>query len=325
MSREDSNVSTNSQRNDELYIRNISGVCLATLAVFALLIFAFPAAVPDWKTVLLQTVTCGYVFIFLPAVVRFASRPAIRMTMVMSVVLLFFEYAFRLAGELQDVFVRGWNDDLLLSIEHALIGTEVSVYMQRFVNPMLTEIMMFGYVAYVPLLPAVGFECYRRGGSKSAYEYLFALSLTFSLCYFGFILFPVASQMYHDPSQYTVPLEGGLFTWCSEWIRQNSHFPGGSLPSPHCAAGTVMLGFLYRHSRKMFRAILPVVLILYVSTVYGRFHYVWDMAAGIALGATLLKYYPILLSFMLQTAMRGQRLLKVPAARGTSNETGGWR
>jgi membrane-associated phospholipid phosphatase len=65
------------------------------------------------------------------------------------------------------------------------------------------------------------------------------------------------------------------------------HLPGGAFPSAHCAASTVLLVTAFRHDRKAGRALAPVVVLIYASTVYGRFHYVVDVVAGIllALGA----------------------------------------
>jgi membrane-associated phospholipid phosphatase len=39
-----------------------------------------------------------------------------------------------------------------------------------------------------------------------------------------------------------------------------------------------------RYVRRWFYILGPVILSLYVSTVYGRYHYVADSVAGIALG-----------------------------------------
>ncbi|MCK7476647.1 MAG: phosphatase PAP2 family protein [Candidatus Moduliflexus flocculans] len=66
-------------------------------------------------------------------------------------------------------------------------------------------------------------------------------------------------------------------------IRANIHTAGGSVPSPHCAVATVMWFMaLQVHPARVSPASRPVILSLYVSTVYGRFHYLSDMVIGIA-------------------------------------------
>jgi membrane-associated phospholipid phosphatase len=77
-------------------------------------------------------------------------------------------------------------------------------------------------------------------------------------------------------------LKGGIFTWFGEWIRHNAHYPGGNFPSPHCAAGTIMLIMLYKYNRKVYFVMLPIIILLYVSTVYGRYHFAMDGVTGIA-------------------------------------------
>ena len=54
------------------------------------------------------------------------------------------------------------------------------------------------------------------------------------------------------------------------------------MPSIHCGAATMMWWCAYRFSRPTFYVLTPIVLSLYVSTVYGRFHYASDVVAGIA-------------------------------------------
>jgi membrane-associated phospholipid phosphatase len=141
--------------------------------------------------------------------------------------------------------------------------------------------MMFAYVFYVPLLPLVAFACYIISGRKAGELYLFNISTVFALCFCGFILLPLKTQLFYMPEAYSIPLEGGIFAQAGEWIRATQHFPGGALPSPHTAASTVMLIFTYRYARKYLYLVLPIVITIYVATVYGRYHYIWDSITGI--------------------------------------------
>ena len=53
-----------------------------------------------------------------------------------------------------------------------------------------------------------------------------------------------------------------------------------------------MLVMLYRYNRSLFYVALPTFLILYVATVYGRYHYAWDGIAGILSAIGVLKFSP---------------------------------
>ena len=90
----------------------------------------------------------------------------------------------------------------------------------------------------------------------------------------------------------TEPLRGGVFASIAEYIRANLHGAGGTIPSPHCAVATVMWFMSYKHTRRGFILLAPIILSLYVSTVYGRFHYVSDMIIGIAVAVLALLAAP---------------------------------
>jgi membrane-associated phospholipid phosphatase len=280
---------------DKALTRGVKVVCFWSMGLFLILTIVFSANVQDWNIVMLKILGAAICFKLAFSFMNIVKNRLLHLILLYGIMLWFFDFFFQIAGELQDTIISGWNDGQLLRVEYAVFGTETSLYLQKFISPIVTEAMMFAYVAYVPLLPLVGYLCFRKGGLYAAHEYLFVLTLAYIGCYIGFIVFPVASQMYFRPELYTVPLEGGLFTWCAEWIRSNAHYPGGSLPSPHCTAATVMLGILYKYNRNAFYVLMPTILILYISTVYGRFHYIWDMTTGISLGIAVLKGYPMVL------------------------------
>ncbi len=178
-----------------------------------------------------------------------------------------------------------WLDDRVLAAEEALFGVQPTVWLQAFVSRPLTEWLMFSYVVYLPLFPIVCLLLRRRKGEVAAVQCLFAMALANFACDLGFVLFPVAGPLPYIGTRYTVPLDGWLFTWIGEALRQHAQFVGGTIPSPHCANATVMWGMAYLHHRPLFRFLTPVVLSLYVSTVYCRYHYVTDAVLGIAVGA----------------------------------------
>ncbi|MGD0498933.1 MAG: phosphatase PAP2 family protein [Bryobacteraceae bacterium] len=266
--------------------------CSAFIAFLLLLTAAFPQRVPGWRHLAVEFAIAFTLYTAVTWRLRRSRQSFGAVALRTAVVIALFAFLFGAIANLQHVLVRGWMDDALLAFERAATGADASVWLQRFAHPALTEIMMFAYVIYVPMLPGVALLCYRAAGARAAYDYLLHLSLVNIACFLGFMLFPVASPMYHQPQLYGAPLNGWVFTWCGEWIRHHAHYAGGSLPSPHCAAASVMLAMLYRYDRKAFRAALPIVLILYLSTVYGRYHYASDAVAGILTAIATLTLAP---------------------------------
>lgn len=256
-------------------------ICSGFTGLLLLLTLAFPERIPGWRPLAVQLGIAFTLYTAVSWVLRRMRESLAAVVLRTAAVVALLSFLFGAIANLQHVLVGGWMDDTLLEFEHAVTGVNSAYWLQRFVGPVVTEIMMFAYVIYVPMLPGVALLCYRAGGARAAYDYLLHLSAVNVLCNIGFILFPVASPLYHNPRLYTVPLKGWLLTWCGEWIRDHAHYAGGSLPSPHCAASSIMLAMLYRYDRRSFWVALPIVLILYVSTVYGRYHYASDAVAGI--------------------------------------------
>jgi membrane-associated phospholipid phosphatase len=154
--------------------------------------------------------------------------------------------------------------------------------------------MFFVYVFYVVIYPVLGAIIFFKRGPEANEDYLFQLGLVNFVCGLGFILFPVASPMNWESirSLLTVPLNAGIFGTIAEWIRANVHQPGGAIPSPHCAVATVMWFMSRKYTRRGALWLAPVMIGLYASTVYGRFHYLSDMVIGIAAGVLVILVAP---------------------------------
>jgi hypothetical protein len=269
-------------------------VILGALLFFGLLIVVFRSRVPAPGRLLLWIAVLSALYIgsiyLLP---RLSNRVLIFFVRTAAVQLLCGQLFF-IAEHLQMIAARGWQDPAVLSLEKAVFGVQPTVWLQRFVSPPLTEWMMFAYVIYLVIYPGLGALIYFRRGEKPLEDYLFVLAVTNVACFLGFIVFPVAGPLYFQPDAYTVPLKGGFFTACGEFIRKNLHVIGGNLPSPHCAIATVMWMMARRYVRAAFYILAPVILSLYVSTFFLRYHYVTDSVLGILTAALVIFASPAL-------------------------------
>jgi hypothetical protein len=268
--------------------------CVGFLVALLLLGIANPSHVQDWPLTERNLLIAALLYCAASAGIRLLPDGLASTWALTTAVTLLLSYLYQAIAGFQHVLIRGWMDGFLVSSENALTGTESTLFLQKFSTPVVTEWMMFAYVIYVPLLPITALLCFRNDGPDGARDFLFNLALTNFACFTGFLFFPVAGPLFYYPEQYTVSLTGGFFTWCGSLLHASVHYPGGSLPSPHCAATTVMLVMLYRHNRKMFYILLPTLVSVYAATVYGRYHYAWDSAAGIATAFAVLKFSPAL-------------------------------
>lgn len=259
-------------------------VILAALALFSLLAVGGRATVDRWPAHVAANLAVAAAVLASAALVAHLRRPIPVLVLRTVTVSLSFAYLFGAVAGLQLILHGRFLDDLVLAFEERLFGVQPTLWMERFVTPSLTEWLMFCYVVYVPLYPLLCGVLHWKRGATAVEEYFFTLGLANVLCDVGFVLFPVASPLYWMPERYRVPLEGWVFTWFGELIRTRTHYAGGSIPSPHAAAATVMWLMAWKHHRPTFWLLSPVILSLYFSTVYGRFHYVTDAALGIATG-----------------------------------------
>ncbi len=265
---------------------------ISLLAVFASFLILVPEKIPASKDLAMKMIILATLSISFISSIRLIKTKQMRALLQTVFVVLFFGYFYGYSSDFQFIVHNKWQDDKIVALDKTLFGGEVSMLAEKIMTPYITEVMMFSYIFYFPLLFIVAFVAYKSTSEKGLGEYLSILSLGIAFCHFGFILFPVASQMYYLPEQYSVILQGGWFTYLGELIRSNAHFPGGSLPSPHCTIGTVMILILRKNNRTVFYIILPFVLLLYASTVCCRYHYIWDCIIGIILGYFLVKAFP---------------------------------
>jgi membrane-associated phospholipid phosphatase len=229
------------------------------------------------------------------AILKRLRRPELRFLVRTGAVQLTFIEIYQTCNYLQLLFFD-WQDGRVLAWEKALFGVQPVVAVQEIYSVPLTEWMLFVYVAYVVIYPMLGAVIYFKHGEAANEDYLFHLSLINLACGIGFILFPVASPMYWQDVRALLktPLSSGPFGAAAEWIRVHIHQPGGSIPSAHAAVATVMWFMARKYTKRGFLWLTPVILSLYVSTVYGRFHYVTDAVAGIAAAGLCLLAAPAL-------------------------------
>ncbi|GAB4173827.1 MAG: phosphatase PAP2 family protein [Calditrichia bacterium] len=180
-------------------------------------------------------------------------------------------------------------DPIILKIEYAIFGQQYpNLLVEKIYNPILNEIMQISYATYWFTIPvSVGILYIRR--KYDELEHLLALTfLTFFLCYIIFILFPVAGPRFYIADLFTKEYVGLLFTPFLRHIVQGAGLKGAAFPSSHVAVAIVILMYLWRIENKIAKAIfLPVVIMLSLATVYGRYHYFLDMMAGLIFGTIL--------------------------------------
>ena len=259
-------------------------VVLGSLLLFAILISVFHDRIPGPWDILARTGFWAVVYVGSIYLLPLLKNRILYFLVRAGAVQIVFYELFLICQRLQLIWVHHWQDEALLGWEKAAFGVQPTVWLQRFISPPLTEWLMFAYVIYVFFYPALAALIYFRRGERPLEDYWLTLALANLACCIGFMLFPIAGPMNHIADAYSVPLTGGFFTAWGEHIRTHIHEIGSNFPSPHCAVATVMWLMTYRYIRTAFYVLAPVVISIYLSTFYLRYHYLSDTVAGILTG-----------------------------------------
>ena len=279
----------------KLQLRATDGLILATLALFSFLAIIFFNRVEGWWMLVLKNITVAAAYILFNHLSEHTTKKFWRFFIRVAAVTLTYAYLFGAVDKLQLILHGHWLDDYVLDMEQYIFSVQPTLWLEDFISKPLTEWMMFSYVIYVPMYPILCGIIYYLRGELAMEDYFFTLGFTNILCDLGFILFPVAGPRPHIGQLYTVPLDGYVWTWLGEAIRHNAHYIGGTIPSPHAAAATIMWMMAYRYYRPSFWILSPIVISLYVSTFYGRYHYVTDAVVGILVACLALAVAPVLM------------------------------
>lgn len=192
-------------------------------------------------------------------------------------------------GDVTHLLVHNDRDAALIAWDQRLFHCQPSLVLERFIRPSLTSWMQFAYNSHIFLTFLVPCFVYlRRPGS----EFRRMMTGMVGLSFFGFVgytLVPAVGPMYALHSQFSVPL-----IQTHQIIQRGAEFMDFArirrdvFPSMHVAFSFMVWLYAYRNSRRLFWLMSPLVLSLWVSTVYLRYHYAVDCVAGFLLAPSCL-------------------------------------
>lgn len=197
--------------------------------------------------------------------------------------LLLFTFIYEEVGALIHLFIPGTFDQAVQAVQARVFGGQPTLWFQAVTMPVLTELMQFFYFSYYLIIASAGLLLYF--GHRQAFgPFLTALCLAYYGSYVLFILVPVEGPRFAMADQFSVPLEGGPITRLQMRIMAAAAHQGGAMPSSHVAAALVGAWAAARVRPRLAIPYLACLAGLAVATVYGRYHYVLDVLAGILVG-----------------------------------------
>ncbi len=197
---------------------------------------------------------------------------------------LFFLFCFEELGQLVHLVSPGWRDAKLIAFDYWLTGVHPASWLEQFATPARNDFMQFTYITYFTYLLALGGILYYRKDWRAYWSVMTYSAVGYAIGYVIAILFPIESPWFSMAGSWHAELRGGPFTALINFIEHYGRVRGAAFPSEHVAGSFAALWGAWRHRRWLFWVMLPLVLCMCVSTVYGRYHYVADIFAGMITG-----------------------------------------
>jgi membrane-associated phospholipid phosphatase len=269
------------------------------LAVIYLLISAFypvlkPSVFPNpWSYVLLHGAVALFVW-FVPPVLR-ASRHFTLRLLGEIYLPMFFPLFYAEMEYLGLIFFAFENslDPALIRIEEWIFGFQPSLEWSRaWPWPWFHELMEFAYFTYYFLAVSYLVLVFKDRKRKDPWHwdavraFIRDLSLTMLICYTMYTLFPAWGPKYFRAGY--VEVGGWIFTDIMLHIHENGALLGAAFPSSHVAASMVPWWHTWENFPRHRWWMTTIFILLCMSTVYNRYHYVVDVLAGLALGALVM-------------------------------------
>ncbi|MCX8057378.1 MAG: phosphatase PAP2 family protein [Ignavibacteria bacterium] len=185
-------------------------------------------------------------------------------------------------------------DDILIQIDRWLFGTDPTHFLYKFSHPIITEILQIVYTSFYLLPIIVGIDLLRN---KRYDEFEFAAFLIvygFFLSYIGYFTVPAVGPRFtlHNFFKIDEELPGLWLTpYLREFVNIGESIPKGTVnpqelvqrdvfPSGHTQMTLLTMYATIKFNTTTKYFIIPTGILLIISTVYLRYHYVIDLIAG---------------------------------------------
>ena len=276
------------------------------IALVAVLVVIFHGvSLPNWPRLLLvHVIVFGLIHSVICLNARFPSIKPIELFRHYYPIPLFIAF-YRETELLNQMFYTGYLDAHFFRVEQWLFGTQPGLEMMNwFPNRWVAELLYAAYFSYYLMIGAVGLALLIRDKKQFAH-FISITSFLFYVCYIVYICLPVVGPrivflegleigpqlpftLYVENFVTPESVQGAGFFQIMGWIYYHFESAGAAFPSSHVAVAICITYFSYLYLRRIRHVILLVTFLLCISTVYGRYHYVVDVAAGVLAAAVLI-------------------------------------
>jgi len=186
-------------------------------------------------------------------------------------------------------------DDILIQIDRWLFGTDPTYFLHQFAHPLLTEILQIVYTSFYLLPIIVGIDLIKNERYEEFEFSAFLIVYGFFLSYLGYFSVPAVGPRFTLHNFFNIDQElPGLYLtpFLREFVNIGESIPKGTInphelvqrdvfPSGHTQMTLLTMYATIKFNTKTKYFIIPTGILLIISTVYLRYHYVIDVIAGV--------------------------------------------
>jgi hypothetical protein len=164
-------------------------------------------------------------------------------------------------------------------------GTDPSLWLQRWQTPERVEFFSFIYGAFIPYINlSIALNCLGRPPLERD-QFLTGWVFTYGLSFLGYLFLPGHGPGVYHAADYRVELQGG---YCYDLVLRGIEATGGmqgAFPSLHVGCSVYLCLYDLKANRLRGLTYLPMVIGIYIATVFLRYHYVIDLIVGTVIPA----------------------------------------
>ena len=168
----------------------------------------------------------------------------------------------------------------IANLEVTIFGGQPSIWFsQYFPWKWFNDLMNFSYLSYYFLIFLLAYWIYKNRPEKFSFV-IFIICMSFYLYYIIFIIFPVAGpQFYFSPPDNQLP-DAYFFREALKFVHSMGEKPAAAFPSSHVGIMCILLYLAAKFAKKLLKWLIPIGILLILSTVYIKAHYAIDVIAG---------------------------------------------
>jgi membrane-associated phospholipid phosphatase len=275
-------------------LKPVDVLSLSVIAVLSAVTVVFSRSLPSWGWLIARYGLLAFAIVSIALYARRSHTWKPVRTLYAFLPILIIPVIFDSLGDLIPWIWSRYLDDLLIRIDHALFGVHPTVWMERFIHPVLTNLLQLAYSSYYFIPISLGILLAVRKKQKDFDEAVFGIVLCFYLSYIGYLLFPAIGPRFTLERMQTMGFqESPLAVAIQNILNRLENTKTDAFPSGHTAVALMTLYYAWKCREKaLFWILLPVVSALMISTVYLRYHYVIDVMAGVLLTAVTIYLAP---------------------------------